>query len=42
MVSGDHDLIGELDGEAGGDDGEEWTGQVVCIYPYVPLTDSSL
>jgi hypothetical protein len=36
-VSGDDDVIGEPDGETGGDDGVGWMGQVICIYPYVPL-----
>ena len=37
-VSGDDDGSGEADGETGGDDGVGWMGQVICIYPYVPLT----
>ena len=36
-VSGDDDGIGKSDGETGGDDGVGWMGQVICIYPYVPL-----
>ena len=36
-VSGDDDVIGEPDGETGGDDGVGCVGQVICIYPYVPL-----
>jgi len=35
-VSGDDDVIGEPDGETGGDDGVGWMGQVICIYLYVP------
>ena len=40
-VSGEDDVIGEPDGETRGDDGVGWMGQVICIYPYVPLTSSS-
>jgi len=36
-VSGDDDVLGEPDGETGGDDGVGWMGQVICIYPYVPF-----
>ena len=36
-VSGDDDVIGEPDGETEGDDGFGCVGQVICIYPYVPL-----
>ncbi len=36
-VSGDDDVIGEPDGETGGDDGAGCVGEVICIYPYVPL-----
>ena len=36
-VSGDDDVLGEPDGETGGDDGVGCVGQVICIYPYVPL-----
>jgi len=36
-VSGDDDVLGEPDVETGGDDGVGWMGQVICIYPYVPL-----
>jgi len=36
-VSGDDDRIGEPDGKTGGDDGVGWMGQIICIYPYVPL-----
>jgi len=36
-VSGDHDVIGEPDGQTGGDDGVGCLGQVICIYPYVPF-----
>jgi len=39
-VSGDDDVLGEPDGETGGDDGVGWMGQVICIYPYVPLISS--
>jgi hypothetical protein len=35
VVSGDHDLIGEPDGETGENDRVEWMGQVICIYPSV-------
>ena len=37
-VSGGDNVLGEPDGETGGDDGVGWMGQVICIYPYVPLT----
>jgi hypothetical protein len=36
-VTEDDDGIGESDGETGGNDGVGWMGQVICIYPYVPL-----
>ena len=36
-VSGDDDVIGEPDGQTGGDDGVGCMGQVICIDPYVPL-----
>ena len=36
-VSGDDDVIGEPDGETGGDDGVGCVEEVICIYPYVPL-----
>ena len=36
-VSGDDDVLGEPDGETGGDDGAGCVGEVICIYPYVPL-----
>jgi len=36
-VSGDDDDIGEPDSESGRDDGVGWMGQVISIYPYVPL-----
>ena len=36
-VSEDDDGIGEPDGETGGDEGVGCVGQVICIYPYVPL-----
>ena len=39
-VSGDDDVSGEPNGETGGDDGVVCMGQVICIYPYVPLTYS--
>jgi len=39
-VSGDDDGIGGPNGNAGGDDGVGWMGQVICIYPYVPLNAS--
>ena len=35
-VSEDDDVLGEPDGETGGDDGVGWMGQVISIYPYVP------
>ena len=35
-VSGDDDVLGEPDGETGGDDGVGCMGQVICIYSYVP------
>ncbi len=36
-VSWDDDVIGEPDGETGEDDGVGCVGQVIFIYPYVPL-----
>ena len=39
-VSEDDDGISEPDGETGGDGTVGWMGQVICIYPYVPLTRS--
>jgi hypothetical protein len=39
-VSGDDYGIGEPDGETGGDDGVGCMGQVICIYPYVPTSNS--
>ena len=36
-VSEDNDVLGEPNGKTGGDDGVGWMGQVICIYPYVPL-----
>ena len=36
-VSGDDSVLGEPDGESGGDGGVGCMGQVICIYPYVPL-----
>ena len=36
-VSGNDDVIGESDDETGEYDGVRWMGQVVSIYPYVPL-----
>ena len=36
-VSGDDNGIGEPDGETEGDEGAGWVGQIICIYPYVPL-----
>ena len=36
-VSGDDDFLDEPDDETGGDDGVGWMGQVICIYPCVPL-----
>ena len=36
-VSGDDDVIGEPDGENGGDDEVGCVGQVICTYPYVNL-----
>jgi len=35
-VSGDDDVIGEPDGEAGGGDGVGCVGQVICLCPYIP------
>jgi hypothetical protein len=40
-VSEDDDVLGEPDGETGGDDGVGWMGQVISIYPYVPLIVAS-
>ena len=40
-VSEDDDGIGEPDGETGGDDGVGWMGQVISIYPYVPMSNPS-
>jgi len=37
VASEDDDVLGEPDIETGGDDGVGWMGQVICIYPYVPL-----
>jgi hypothetical protein len=37
VASWDDDVLGEPDGETGGDDGVGWMGQVISIYPYVPL-----
>jgi len=37
VASGDDDVLGEPDGKTGGDDGVGWMGQVISIYPYVPL-----
>ena len=37
-VSEDDHLIGEPDVVTGGDDGVGYMGQVIYIYPYVPLT----
>ena len=36
-VSVDDEGIDEPDGETGGDDGVGWMGQVIYIYPYVPI-----
>ena len=36
-VSGDDDVLGEPDGETGGDDGVGCMAKVICIYPYVSL-----
>ena len=36
----DDDILGEPDGETGGDDGVGSVVQVICIYPYVPPQDS--
>jgi len=38
-VSGDDDVIGEPDGETGGDDGVGLVEQVISIYPYVPFNN---
>ena len=34
-VSGDDGVIGEPDGETGGDNGVGYMGEVICIYPYI-------
>jgi hypothetical protein len=36
-LSGDDNVIGEPDAETGADAGVGCVGQVICIYPYVPL-----
>jgi hypothetical protein len=36
-VSGDDDSIGEPDAETGGDYGVGRVGEVISLYPYVPL-----
>ena len=41
-VSGDDDGIGAPDGKTGGDDGVGRMGQVISIYPYVPLCNQNL
>ena len=41
-VSGDDNVLGEPDGETGGDDGAGCVGEVICIYPYVPLVRRTL
>jgi hypothetical protein len=33
--------FGEPDGKTGGNDGIGCVGEVICIYPYVPLTNHS-
>ena len=35
-VSGDDDLIGEPDGETGGNDTVVWIRKIISFYPYVP------
>ena len=35
-VSGDDDLIGEPDGETGGNDGGVWIRKIISFYPYAP------
>ena len=35
-VSGDDHVLGEPDGETGGDGGVGCMGQVICIHPYAP------
>ena len=35
-VSGDDNVLGEPNGEIGGDGEVGWMGQVISIYPYVP------
>ena len=37
-VSRDDSVLGERDGETGGDDGVGRMGQVICIYLYAPFT----
>ncbi len=32
-----YDVLGEPDGETGGDAGVGGVGRIICIYPYVPL-----
>ena len=39
-ASGDDDAIRESDGETGGGCGVGCLGQVICIYPYVPLVNA--
>lgn len=41
-VSGNDDVAGEPDGESGGDGGVGCVGQVICIYPYVPLDSATI
>jgi hypothetical protein len=33
----DDDVLGKPNGETRGDDGVGWMGQVICIYPCIPL-----
>jgi len=42
VISEDDNVLGEPDGETGGDDAVGWMGQVICIYPYVPLIDDDI
>ena len=35
-VTGDDDLIGEPDGETGGEGAVLWIRQIISFYPYVP------
>ena len=39
-VSGDDGVIGESNGETGGDDRVGCMGEVISIYPYIPKSSS--